>query len=71
MRHGDKKEKLKVYALYKGEEFITEGTVYDISNETGTSVNTLRFYSTPAWRKRTKDNAKRLVCIGKNTEVLV
>jgi len=71
MRHGNVKKVLKVYALYKGEDIVADGTIYDIAEQTGISTKTLYFYRTPSWKKRTTGNAKRLVYIGKNTEVLI
>ena len=43
-----------VYALYKGDKFITEGTKREIAEYTGLKVDTLTFYGTPAYLKRVK-----------------
>lgn len=43
-----------IYALYKGDKFITEGTKREIAEVTGLKVSTLTFYSTPAYLKRVK-----------------
>ncbi len=45
------------YALYKGDEFLTLGTIREIAEETGKSELTLRFYTTPAHRKRRKETS--------------
>lgn len=37
------------YALYKGEKFITCGTVKQISRELGIIEQTVRFYGTNFW----------------------
>ena len=50
----------KIYALYKGDEFISEGTIEEISQETGKTVKTLEFFTYPAYKKRCKPNGKRL-----------
>jgi len=70
MKKSNVKKVLKVYALYKGEELVADGTIYDIAEQTGISTKTLYFYRTPSWKKRTTENAKRLVCIGKNIDKL-
>ena len=44
--------KENIYALYKGDKFITEGTKKEIAEYTGLKVETLSFYSTPAYLKR-------------------
>lgn len=43
-----------IYALYKGDKFITEGTKREIAAETGLKVSTLTFYATPSHLKRVK-----------------
>lgn len=47
--------KPNIYALYKGDNFIVEGTKKEIAEYTGLKVNTLSFYSTPAYLKRVKN----------------
>lgn len=37
-----------IYALYKGDKFITEGTKKEIAEYTGLKVKTLSFYATQA-----------------------
>ena len=39
------------YALYKGEKFITCGTIKEISDELGISEQTVKFYGTNASKK--------------------
>lgn len=56
-------KKNKEYALYKGEECISIGTIYEIAKETNVKVETIRFYKTPTYKKRCKK--------GKNRRVLV
>ncbi len=48
------------YALYKGDEFITIGTIKEISSETGKSVDFLRWMTYPTYEKRSKNGKKRL-----------
>ena len=44
--------KRRQFALYKGERFITCGTIYEIAEETGKSVNTIRYMTNPAYKRR-------------------
>lgn len=51
------------YALYKGEKFITCGTIKEISDELGISEQTVKFYGTNVSKKR-YPNGRVLVEIG-------
>ena len=55
--------KEKVYALYQGDKFITVGTVKEIANELGIKEETVRFYSSPAAKRRNTGNGRILVKI--------
>ena len=46
--------KLRIYALYKGDKFITEGTRKEIAEYTGLKESTIKYYSTNAYLKRVK-----------------
>lgn len=48
--------KQKIYALYKGEKFITEGTKRQIAKEINNKISTLTFLHSPSNEKRTKGN---------------
>lgn len=41
-----------IYALYKGEKFITEGTKQEIAEYIGVKVNTISFLATNVYLKR-------------------
>lgn len=45
------------YAVYKGDKFIDLGTADYLANKLGVSVETIRFRSTPAYKKRVTDDA--------------
>jgi len=47
--------KEKVWAVYRGDEFIFEGTTSECADHLGLSVKTIRFYSTPAYMQRPKN----------------
>jgi hypothetical protein len=44
----------RVYALYKGEALIADGTIQEIHEKTGKTFNHLRFMIYPAYEKRCK-----------------
>jgi hypothetical protein len=44
----------RIYALYSGDDFLAEGTIEEISNQTGKSVSTLRFMTYPVYERRCK-----------------
>ena len=50
----------RIYALYKGETFLSEGTINEISKETNKTVNFLRWMTHPTYKKRCGDSQKRL-----------
>ncbi len=54
----------KIYALYKGDEYITDGTLRELSKKTGKKEATLKFMTTPSYEGRIGDKALRLVCLG-------
>lgn len=57
------KTKLREYALYKGEKFISVGTSVELASLWGVSPKTIRFWSTPYYRRKFKDDKNRLICI--------
>ncbi|AYP29934.1 host nuclease inhibitor [Streptococcus phage SW27] len=50
---------VKEYALYKGEELLAMGTKREIAEKLGVSVNTITFYGTPSYAKRTSEGLSR------------
>ena len=53
--------KEKIYAMYKGEEMLAMGTLREISAQMGVTIATLRFYTTPASRRRSRGHVRREV----------
>lgn len=49
---------MKEYAIYKGEEILTIGTAREIAKQLKVKESTVYFWSTPAYKKRTRKNAK-------------
>lgn len=50
----------KIYALYKGEDFIADGTIQEIHEKTGKSVEFLKYMTYPIYAKRIKNSKNRL-----------
>lgn len=57
----------KIYALYKGDEYITDGTLRELSRKTGKKEATLKFMTTPSYEGRIGEKALRLVCLGEES----
>lgn len=47
--------KPKEYALYKGETFVSVGTLRRISKDTGLKISSLQSYGTPSHRRSHKN----------------
>lgn len=48
-----------VYAMYKGEECLGIGTLWELEKTLKISRKTLYFYSTPTYKKRAKKSKNR------------
>ena len=57
----------KVYAIYKGDEFIDLGTKKELAERLGVKVRTIEYLLTPAYRrkfKKSKNNGEnRMIAI--------
>lgn len=51
------------YALYKGDEFIDIGTLEELAKKLNVSTKTIRYYKTPAYKRKGKEDANRKVLI--------
>lgn len=52
------------YALYKGDECLSIGTLKEIAKEMNVSTRTIKFYGTPTYKKRglgEKSNNRRIL----------
>ena len=59
-----KNRKYAVYALYKGDEYIAQGTIQELAKKLKLKKATISFYRSPAYKKRNhKGNCKTLVRI--------
>lgn len=50
-----------MYALYKGDDILTIGTIKELSDYLGVKESTIKFYSTPTYRKRNKKGNNYIV----------
>ena len=50
----------QIYALYRGEDYLADGTLDELAQFLGVKRKTVQFYMTPSWLKRTSENALRL-----------
>ena len=61
-RHKGEKNKPIIYALYKGDKYITEGTREEICKELNIKPNTFYYYRSKFWAKRCeKGNNHRVI----------
>ena len=60
------RKKMKEYALYKGDEFLSVGTVEEIAKEVGAKPETVMYYGTNAYKRKL---AKRKD--SKNAKILI
>ena len=55
---------MKTYALYKGEALLSIGTIPEIAENLGVMPETIYFYYSPAYTKRTSESkGRRLILI--------
>ena len=43
---------MKIYAIYKGEENLFDGTARECAEKLGVSINTIHFWNTTTYKKR-------------------
>lgn len=55
-----------IYAVYKGDTFITEGTREEICKELNIKANTFYYYRTTFWPKRFKNGKNHRIIIRLN-----
>ena len=49
---------MKIYAIYKGEKFLCEGTSKECADYLGVKVDTVRWWNSPANKKRATGKRK-------------
>ncbi|MGL5152755.1 MAG: MerR family transcriptional regulator [Clostridium sp.] len=50
---------IREYALYKGEELLSFGTISEIAEEMGVKKDTIRYYKTPAYKRKLVNRKSR------------
>lgn len=50
---------MKTYALYKGDTLLHVGTIYQLAEAHGVSMETIQFYRTPAYKRRIEGRERR------------
>ena len=53
----------KIYALYKGEDLLADGTIKEISEQTGKKIKHLKWLTKPSYKRRCKPNGKSMQMI--------
>lgn len=48
-----------IYALYKGEQNLMDGTLAEIAQRTGKTYNTLKWMTYPSYKKRLQERSHR------------
>lgn len=64
-----KGRKYNVYALYKGDMFIAEGTLDELSKITGLKKTTIMFYKSPIYKRRNRIGNNKILIKLKNMTV--
>lgn len=59
---------MKLYALYKGDDFIDIGTSKELAKKIGVSMNTIWFYASEKWKERSKCESWVLVDLDEEEE---
>ena len=54
---------MKEYAIYKGEECLAIGNVYQLAQKLNVKIKTIQFYKSPAYKKRCKKSKNKRVLI--------
>ncbi len=49
----------RIYALYKGENYVCDGTIDELVTLLGAKPATVKFYATPSYRKRVEARLER------------
>lgn len=49
------------YSVYKGDEEIAFGTIKEIADKLGIKQESVKFYGTESYKKRTKKNGRCLI----------
>ncbi len=56
-------KKRKIYAAYKGDEFIDLGTKEELAQKLNTTIDYLSYLTTPTYKKRRKNKGNSMIVI--------
>ncbi|HWL13681.1 MAG TPA: hypothetical protein VNQ57_11875 [Ureibacillus sp.] len=51
----------RIYALYRGDEYLADGTQEELAQYLGVKRKTIQYYLTPSWLKRSSEKALRVI----------
>lgn len=54
---------MKEYALYKGDEFVTIGTIEEIANFLGIKIESVKFMTYPTHKKRSESRTNASILV--------
>jgi len=54
----------KIYALYKGDNYIMDGTKQELAKYLKVQISTINFYKSPTYKRRNKGNRTIVVYLG-------
>lgn len=49
----------RIFAVYKGDKYVMDGTLQEIAEARGIALNSARFMTYPAYRKRIEERLKK------------
>lgn len=58
--YGPRKPNNLLYAAYRGDEYITSGSIREVAEKLGVTIKTAQYYMTPTWKNRSNSD-KRVV----------
>lgn len=53
----------KKYALYKGDEYLFDGSLLQLAIKRNVKLRTMQFYLTPTYQKRRKNSKNAIVLV--------
>lgn len=55
---------MRIYALYKGDEFLIAGTKQELADYLGVKIRTIDFYMSKTYEERTNGNSYKVIFLG-------
>lgn len=54
-----RRRRTKVFAAYRGDTYLMTGTKFQLAEYLGVEPDTIKWYSTPSYRKRVEDRGQK------------